>query len=132
MGRTVVDVVGAKRSTWRRWNLHAEASRQLMDVRFAATTDREAVLGLMVDAAEHGSIRVTPPELARSPIVFQRGDGSSVFRLKNGTLFSSAGLLAAEDRLLELAHTSTGPKLNLSTGERCHAKHRELQSPVRR
>jgi conjugative relaxase-like TrwC/TraI family protein len=124
LGRTVVDVVGAKRSTWRRWNLHAEASRQLMDVRFASTTDREAVLGLIVDAAEHGSIRITPPELARSPIVFQRGDGSSVFRPKHGTLFSSAGLLAAEDRLLELAHTSTGPKLNLATGEKVTSKSR--------
>ena len=118
IGRTVVDVVGAKRSTWRRWNLHAEASRQLMDVRFASTTDREAVLGLIVDAAEHGSIRLTPPELASSPIVFQRGDGSSVFRTKHGTLFSSTDLLAAEDRLLALAHTSAGPTLNLATVEK--------------
>jgi len=57
LGRTVVDVVGAKRSTWRRWNLHAEASRQLMDVRFASTTDREAVLALVVDAAEQVTSR---------------------------------------------------------------------------
>jgi conjugative relaxase-like TrwC/TraI family protein len=127
MGRTVVDVVGAKRSTWRRWNLHAEASRQLMDVRFASTTDREAVLGLIVDAAEHGSIRLTPPELASSPIVFQRGDGSSVFRPKHVTLFSSAGLLAAEDRLLELAHTSTGPKLNLEMVEKARSKSRRRE-----
>ena len=127
MGRTVVDVVGAKRSTWRRWNLHAEASRQLRDVRFASTTDREAVIGLVVDAAEHGSIRLTPPELASSPIVFQRGDGSSVFRPKHGTLFSSAGLLAAEDRLLELAHTSTGPRLNLSTGEKATGEPRSRE-----
>ena len=122
MGRTVVDVVGAKRSTWRRWNLHAEASRQLMDVRFTSTTDREAVLGLIVDAAENGSIRLTPPELASSPIAFQRGDGSSVFRPKQGALFSSADLLAAEDRLLELAHTSTGPSLNLATAEKATDK----------
>jgi conjugative relaxase-like TrwC/TraI family protein len=122
MGRTVVHVVGAKRSTWRRWNLHAEASRQLMDVRFASTTDREAVLGLIVDAAENGSIRLTPPELASSPIVFQRGDGSSVFRPKHSTLYSSADLLVAEDRLLTLAHSSTGPKINLATVEKATEK----------
>ncbi len=122
IGATVVGVVGAKRSTWRRWNLHAEASRQLMDVRFASTVDREAVMGLIVDAAEHGSIRLTPPELASSPIVFQRGDGSTVFRTKHGTLFSSADLLAAEDRLLELAHTSTGPTLNFATVEKATGK----------
>jgi conjugative relaxase-like TrwC/TraI family protein len=115
IGVTVVGVVGAKRSTWRRWNLHAEASRQLMGVRFATTTDREAALGLIVDAAEQGSIRLTPPELARSPMVFQRGDGSSVFRPKHAALYSSVGLLAAEDRLLALAHTSAGPTLNRAT-----------------
>ena len=122
IGATVVGVVGAKRSTWRRWNLHAEASRQLMDVRFATTADREAAIGVIVDAAEQGSIRLTPPELARSPIVFQRGDGSSVFRPKHGTLYSSVGLLAAEDRLLALAHTSTGPTLNLATVEKATSK----------
>lgn len=40
LGQSVVAVVGEKRSTWRRWNLHAEASRQLMGVRFASAEDR--------------------------------------------------------------------------------------------
>jgi conjugative relaxase-like TrwC/TraI family protein len=118
IGRTVVEVVGSKRSTWRRWNLHAEASRQLMGVRFASTADREAVMGLVVDAAEHGSLRLTPPELAVSPAEFRRGDGSSAFRPKHGALFSSAELLAAEDRLLALAHTTNAPTLDLETVER--------------
>jgi conjugative relaxase-like TrwC/TraI family protein len=122
LGRTVVGVVGEKRSTWRRWNLHAEASRQLMNTRFATTTDRETVLGVIVDAAERGSVRLTPPELAASPVVFQRGDGSSVFRPKHGTLYSSAGVLAAEDRLLDLAHTTTAPTLNLATVDKATSK----------
>jgi conjugative relaxase-like TrwC/TraI family protein len=110
LGRSVVDVVGQKRSTWRRWNLHAEASRQLMGYRFASTTDREAVVGVVVDVAERGSIRITPPELATSPLGFQRPDGSSVLRPKHGTLFTSTALLEAEDRLLQLAHTTTSPR----------------------
>jgi conjugative relaxase-like TrwC/TraI family protein len=36
LGRSVVQMVGERRSTWRWWNLHAEASRQLMGYRFAA------------------------------------------------------------------------------------------------
>src|SRR5699024_7505871 len=36
LGAAVVAVVGEKRSTWRRWNLHAEASRQTMGWRFAS------------------------------------------------------------------------------------------------
>lgn len=122
LGRLVVDVVGQKRSTWRRWNLHAEASRQTMGWRFASTEDREAVVGLIVDPAEGASLRLTPPELATSPAVFQREDGTSVFRPRHSTVFSSAQLLAAEDRLLHLARDATGPIVDLSTVERITAR----------
>lgn len=109
MAAQVVATVGQSRSTWRRWNLHAEASRMLKGTRFAAITDREAVTGLIADRAEHASVQLTPPELAPSPAAFQHPDGSSVFRIKHGTLYTSTQLLAAEDRLLRLAHSSTAP-----------------------
>lgn len=32
-----------------------------------------------------------------------------MFRIKHGTLYTSTQLLAAEDRLLRLAHSSTAP-----------------------
>jgi len=117
--RDVADVVvfrvGEKRSTWRRWNLYAEAARQTMGLRFASTTDREAVIGLIVDAAENASLRLSPPELTSTPAMFQRPDGSSVFRPKHHAVFSSTMLLDAEDRLLELSRTDTAPALNLGT-----------------
>jgi len=99
VGCTVVETVGEKRSTWRRWNLHAEASRQIAGLRFTSTVDREAVVGLIVDAAERAALRLTPPELATASVVFQRSDGSSVFRPKHGVVFSSIVLLEAEDWL---------------------------------
>lgn len=122
LGRTVVEAVGEKRSTWRRWNLTAEAARQTMDYRFATTVDREAVVGLVVDAAEAVSLRLTPPELASSPAVFRRPDGTSMFRPKHSTVFSSVVLLVAEDRLLERARTTIGPTVPLATVERITAK----------
>ncbi|KDA06384.1 conjugal transfer protein [Microbacterium sp. CH12i] len=118
LGQSVVTVVGEKRSTWRRWNLTAEAARQTMRYRFASTRDREAIIGMVVDAAEAVSIRLTPPELASSPAVFRRSDETSVFRPKNSTVFSSGELLDAEERLLQLAHTTTGPTVSLETVER--------------
>ncbi|WOF24755.1 MobF family relaxase [Microbacterium betulae] len=118
LGRDVVAAVGEKRSTWHRWNLTAEAARQTMDYRFASTEDREAVVGLVVDAAEAASLRLTPPELASSPAEFRRPDGTSVFRPKHSALFSSEVLLAAEDRLLERARTTTAPTVPLTTVER--------------
>lgn len=122
LGQSVVEAVGEKRSTWRRWNLTAEASRQTMGYRFASTVDREAVVGLVVDAAEAASLCLTPPELASSPVVFQRPDGTSVFRPKHSTVFSSETLLAAEDRLLERARTMSGPIVSLTTVEKVTAR----------
>ena len=105
LGQAVVELVGEKRSTWRRWNLHAEASRQSMRWRFATAIDREAIVGMIADAAEQASLRLTPPELTTSPAAFRRPDGSSVFRPRHSTVFSSTELLEAEDRLLAVSYT---------------------------
>jgi conjugative relaxase-like TrwC/TraI family protein len=117
LGATVVTIVGEKRSTWRRWNLHAEASRQMKGWRFASTEDREAVTGMIADNAEASSLRLTPPELAISPPEFQRPDGSSVFRPRHSTLFSSQELLDAEDRLLGRSRTGDAPTISLDAVE---------------
>lgn len=123
IGRDVVEVVGEKRSTWRHWNLWAEASRQTMEWRFTTTQDREAVVGMIVDAATQASLRLTPPELVISPEAFRREDGSSRFRPQYSTVFSSASLLAAEDRLLVRATTLTAPvvKRSVIEGASSHA-----------
>ncbi|WP_249353644.1 MobF family relaxase [Microbacterium sp. 2FI] len=109
LGNTVVNAVSDKRTTWTRWNLTAEAARQTMGVRFAAASDREAVVGMIVDAAERRSVRLTPPELATSPLAFRRADDSTVFRPRGGARFTSTALLDAEARLIELASDMSGP-----------------------
>ena len=118
LGRSVVEVVGEKRSTWRRWNLTAEASRQTMGWRFATMQEREAIVAMVADAAELVSLRLTPPELVASPVVFRRPDGTSVFRPKSSTVFTSEFQLAAEDRLLERAANLGGPTVPLATVEK--------------
>ncbi|TDO92382.1 MobF family relaxase [Enemella evansiae] len=122
LGQTVVGVVGEKRSTWRRWNLMAEASRQTMGWRFATMQDREAVVRMIADAAESVSLRLTPPDLATSPAPFRRVDGTSVFRPKHSTVYSSEELLAAEDRLLDRSRTLTAPTVPLPTVEKITAR----------
>ena len=118
LGGSVVDVVGESRSTWRRWNLHAEASRQLMGVRFATALDREVITGMVTDAAEQASLRLTPPELASSPLLFRRPDGTTRFREVGRVVFSTEALLAAEDRLLERSRTRNAPTVELEVIER--------------
>ena len=103
--------VGRSRSS--RVSLAAIQSRRWLD----------SYTGLQpVDAAEAVSIQLTPPEFASSPAVFRRSDESSVFRPKNSTVFSSGQLLDAEERLLQLAHITTGPTVSLTTVERVTRK----------
>lgn len=115
LGASVVAAVAEKRTTWSHWNLMAEVARQTMGWRFAATEDREAVTGMIADAAEQVSIRLTPPELASSPVAFQRADGSSVFRPRNSARYSGAAVLAAEDRLLARSREQIAARLAYAT-----------------
>jgi conjugative relaxase-like TrwC/TraI family protein len=115
IGSSVMTSVSEKRTTWRHWNLAAEAARQLAQQRFASASDREAVIRLVVDAAERASVRITPPELAPSPPSFLRADGTSVLRPKHATVFTSTELLDAEARLLERAANTTGPRIAPAT-----------------
>jgi conjugative relaxase-like TrwC/TraI family protein len=115
LGLSVMTAVSEKRSTWRHWNLAAEAARQTMHLRFASASDREAVVGLVVDAAERASLRITPPEIASTPKAFQRNDGTSVFHPKHSVVFTSSELLEAEARLLERAADEKGPRVPLAT-----------------
>ncbi|TFD68440.1 MobF family relaxase [Cryobacterium gelidum] len=115
LGLSVMTAVSEKRATWRHWNLTAEAARQTMPYRFASAFDREAVVGLIADAAERASLRLTPPELAVSPVEFQREDGTSVFRPKHSVVFTSTELLEAEERLLERAALVTAPRVALGS-----------------
>ncbi len=112
LGQAGVEQVQEKRSTWGRRNLSAEASRQTIGLRFASTADREAVIGLITDAAEAASLRLTPPELTAAPAAFQRSDGSSVFRPHHSIVYTSTPLLASEDRLLDLSRSTDGPALD--------------------
>ncbi|MFX4288293.1 MobF family relaxase [Zafaria sp. Z1313] len=118
IGLAVMEAVGERRSTWQRWNLHAEASRQLMGWRFATMQDREAITGMVADAAQQASLRLSPPDLASSPVLFQRADGSSRFRPAHANIYSSKTLLDAEDRLLERSRTTTAPTVALETVEK--------------
>ncbi len=114
IGEAVVAQIGVRRPTWRRWNLYAEASRQTMGMRFASAEDREAIVGIIVEAAEAASLRLTPPDLVTAPAAFTRADGSSAFRPRHHTVYSSAQLLEAEDRLLALSAETTAPTVDLA------------------
>ncbi len=114
LGVQVMHAVSEKRATWRHWNLTAEAARQTMHYRFATPSDREVAIGLVVEAAKHASLQLTPAEFTTSPAAFRRGDGTSVFRPRHSTVFTSHELLDAEVRLRERATDASGPTVSVS------------------
>ena len=117
VARATVGAVSQKRSTWKHWNLWAEASRQTMEWRFATVGEREAAIATIVEEAKRISISLTPPELAYSPDVFRRSDGTSLFRPKHSVTFTSEEILAAEDRLLARGDDRCSPVIDLETVE---------------
>ncbi|TAM68559.1 MAG: conjugal transfer protein [Microbacteriaceae bacterium] len=103
--------VGNRRATWGHWNLHAEAARQTMGLRFATAEDRDAVIGAVVERAESESVRLTPEYDRLVPAMLANPDGSHWFRRPDAVAFTSQDLLDAETRLLEHAAETTGPRL---------------------
>ncbi|WP_448071098.1 MobF family relaxase [Georgenia yuyongxinii] len=103
----VVEAVSEKRSTWRHWNLWAEASRRTMGWRFESARDRERVVALVTEAAVRHSVPLTLAEVATTPTVMRREDGTSALRPRHSTYYSSEHVLATEDRLLALAEDRT-------------------------
>ena len=135
LGARVVAEVEEKRTTWRHWNLWGEASRQTMGWRFATAANRESLVARVVEAAERASVALTPPELAPSPPEFQREDGTSVFRPRHATVYSSTELLEAEERLLARADDTTAPvvvRRHVSTATRNARGRRRLSEEQRR
>ncbi|THI92802.1 conjugal transfer protein [Nocardioides sp.] len=111
----VVAAVEVKRAVWTHWNLLAEASNQTVGLRFAITTDREAVVAMVVEAAQRQSVSLTPPELASSPVRFQREDGTSLFRPRHAAKYSSTAIMEAEARLLDRSEATSAPTVRRST-----------------
>ncbi len=111
LGENVMAAVAEKRTTWRHWNLIAEAARQTMPMRFVSASNRETAVELVAAAAENASLRLSPPEMAESPLAFQRSDGSSVFRARRSAVYTARLLLDAESRILDRARDMSAPRL---------------------
>ncbi|HWV50638.1 MAG TPA: MobF family relaxase [Microbacterium sp.] len=107
---TLIEVAN-RRATWGRWNLHAEAMRQLMGVRFVSTDDRIAVLDRIVGHAEAESLRLTPAYDRAVPEAYVNADGSNRFQPVGQLSYSSQDILDAETRLLEHAAAEQAPTL---------------------
>jgi conjugative relaxase-like TrwC/TraI family protein len=109
--RTVAD----RRATFTRANLLAELHRQFQGVRFASPEHRIAVVDRAADLATAQSLLISAPELHHTPERLRRADGTSRFRAKGHEIYTTATLLEAESRLLEVGRRIDGPAVALDT-----------------
>lgn len=126
IGHDVVRALAVNRSTWRYWNLYAEASKQTMDLRFATVKDREKLIGLIAAAAADVSVKLTPDEAASTPAEFTRGDGTSIFRPRHSEVYAAATTLRAEAALLARAEDRAGPTIPERHLRAWHTRSRRL------
>ena len=96
-----------ERSTWRRHNVAAEAQRLLRDVRFRTARSRQQLVDLIVEEVIAQAVPLTPPAQLSTPVRFRTPDGRSAFAPALGDVFTTAEVIAAEERLLAALDASS-------------------------
>lgn len=112
VARTAVRAVAEKRATFTRSNVFAEVLRELHGVRFADADERMVVVERAVDLGLAGALLISPPELAHTPVPFQRPDNTSRFRPRGHEVYTTSELLDAEARLLDAGRDTDGPSVS--------------------
>ena len=108
----VLAAVEERRSTWQSWHVRAEAQRHVRAADIATDKVDQLVELLVAEVLQTRSISLARPDDGISePAVLRRSDGSSVYTVAGSELFTSARILAAEQRLVAAGgpHRRAGP-----------------------
>ena len=114
----VLAAVEERRSTWQSWHVRAEAQRHVRAADIATDKVDQLVELLVAEVLQTRSISLARPEDDISePAPLRRADGSSVYTVAGSELFTSARILAAEQRLVAAAGRTDGRVLDAGTVE---------------
>ncbi|VXB56217.1 conserved hypothetical protein [Arthrobacter sp. 9V] len=127
VGHVTRQRVAAKRSTWNRWNLIAEAERVCAEIRCASPEDRNAMIDTVATAAELQSIplndyRYSLPAEAADDLRFAN---RSVFDFHGSRLYTDEGSLAFEDQILAARNDDGGPTVSVNVAMASLASYRK-------
>lgn len=127
VGSLTRERVAAKRATWNRWNLLAEAERVCADVRCHTPADRNALIDAVATAAESQSVplneyRYTVPVNAQPDLAFA---DRSVFDFHGSRLYTDAGTLAHEDIVMEARNDDGGPAVSAAVAMESLASYKQ-------
>ena len=105
----VVKAVESRRATWQVWHVRAEAQRRVRAAGLAAGESEQAVDRVVKQALTGGSVSLARPDDGLvEPPVLRRRDGSSVYTVAGADQYTSARVLAAEQRLVATAGLADG------------------------
>ncbi|WP_284990281.1 MobF family relaxase [Arthrobacter sp. efr-133-TYG-120] len=120
------DMVAAKRATWNRWNLLAEAERVCAAIRCQTPGDRHALIDAVATAAEAHSVPLN--EYRYSVAAGARPDlrlgERSVFDFHGSRLYTDAGTLACEESVVMAKNDDGGPAVSASVAMGALASYR--------
>jgi AAA domain/TrwC relaxase len=114
----VLAAVEVHRSTWQSWHVRAEALRHIRSAPVPSDQVDQLVELLVAEVLHTRSISLTRPDDSISePETLRRVDGSSVYSVAGSDLFTSARILAAEQRLVATAGCADGRVVDAATVE---------------
>ncbi|MFF3256999.1 MobF family relaxase [Actinacidiphila glaucinigra] len=120
----VLAEVAAHRTVFRRRHVLAEARRYLMRTLAGATAPPGAADAIADQVlADTDCLEVTPPDIHPAHPDLTRPDGTSVYQPIGARTFTTATLLAAENRLLAAARTRVIPPVGRGAFARAAALH---------
>lgn len=118
----VLNTVQEHHAVWGAHVIEAEARRHVAHLSSALHIPENFVDDVARSALSE-SISLTPPVPHGAFQPLTREDGTSIYEHKGAALFTSAGILAAEDALLEAGRTRTVSPITVDTFERAAAAH---------
>ena len=102
------------RSTWQSWHIRAEAQRRVRAAEVETDKVDQLVELVVAEVLQTGSMSLSSEQTDNisEPAVLRRVDGSSVYTVAGSELYTSARILAAEQRLVRTAGRSDGRVLD--------------------
>jgi conjugative relaxase-like TrwC/TraI family protein len=114
----VLAAVEEHRSTWQSWHVRAEAHRHIRAAEIATDKVDQLVELLITEVLRTRSVALTrTDDNISEPAALRRSDGSSVYAVAGSELFTSARILAAEQRLVAAAGRTDGRVVDTETVE---------------
>ena len=105
----IVATMEGSRSTWQYWHVYAEAQRQVRGAEVPTNQVARVVDLLVGEVLDGRSMSMARPwDTTTEPVELRRADGASMYTQAGSNMFTSSKVLAAEQRLVDVAGRHDG------------------------